>query len=503
MKNLLEAALDHIKHGVVICDQDLVVVQINRRAREILEVPNDIFSVGEPFENLARINAEHGGYGGAGSVEERVAKRMAMARTFASFRQDQQLFNGNFVEVYGHPIPGGGYVLTYTDITGRIDAEKSARDSENRFRDFADASSDWLWETDAELRLSYVSDRFADQSGIAISEYIGKRHGELDGNAMDEAQSAAFQEATAKHKPFKDISFMRTTAMGEQKYFAISGVPVFDEEKTFLGYRGTGSDITTEKLFEIQLERAKTEAEAASRAKSDFLANMSHELRTPLNAIIGYAELLQEEAGDRNDKVLKEDLTKVQNAGKHLLGLINNVLDLSKVEAGKMDVSFDLVDLDVLITEVADTAQPLVLERDNTFQVDNTAEVRKFITDSQKLRQMLLNLLSNAAKFTHSGEVRLAVHQNGPDWLQFEVSDTGVGMTKDQLSDLFEPFTQADPSVARRFGGTGLGLALCKRFADMLSGRLFVESVEGVGSRFIFNLPFQPADAGRTTARTA
>lgn len=168
-----------------------------------------------------------------------------------------------------------------------------------------------------------------------------------------------------------------------------------------------------------------------------------------------------------------------------------------------MEVSLDQVDLEVLIAETADTARPLMMKRDNVFLVDNATEIRSFITDSQKLRQALLNLLSNAAKFTRSGEVRLSVCQDGQNWLRFEVSDTGVGMTEEQMSNVFNPFTQADSSVAQKYGGTGLGLAITKKFIEILGGQFDVESALDQGSRFTISLPIRQVDAAGVTALTA
>ena len=236
---------------------------------------------------------------------------------------------------------------------------------------------------------------------------------------------------------------------------------------------------------------AKDAAEKANRAKSEFLANMSHELRTPLNAIIGYTELMQEETEDRKDKALKDDLAKVRTAGQHLLGLVDDVLDLSKVEFGKMELNLEETTLTELLANIDDTVQPLLAENGNALEISNTATTDAFVTDSQKLRQALLNLLGNAVKFTTDGHVNLEVTQEPEGWLNFIVSDTGVGMTDDQLNRILEPFTQGDAGISLKYGGTGLGLTITKSFSELLGGELDVKSEPGKGSRFTIRLPIR------------
>ncbi len=290
---------------------------------------------------------------------------------------------------------------------------------------------------------------------------------------------------------------------GDVLFVSLSGSIMFDEARNANAIVCVAQDITERKRADEALREAKRSAEAANRAKSEFLANMSHELRTPLNAIIGYSELLQEEAQERDDGMLTDDLSKVRNAGRHLLGLINNVLDLSKVEAGKMDADIEEADLGGLLGEVADTVRPLLDDKNNVLEVTNSATVAPFFTDSQKLRQSLLNLLGNAAKFTRDGIVRLEVSEEPNGWLNFVVSDTGIGMSADQLGKVLKPFAQADTSTNKKYGGTGLGLAITKSFAELLGGRLEVESELGKGSRFIIKLPIRSAEDAGGAAHSA
>jgi GAF domain-containing protein len=254
--------------------------------------------------------------------------------------------------------------------------------------------------------------------------------------------------------------------------------------------------IQNARLFR-ELEDKGQQLELASRYKSEFLANMSHELRTPLNAIIGYSEMLQEEAEDLGYQDFTPDLQRINAAGKYLLALINDILDLSKIEAGRMDLYLETFDLTTMLHDVETTVQPLVEKNANTLVVQRADTLGTMRADLTKVRQALFNLLSNACKFTKHGTVTLAVTRQteaGGEWITFRVSDTGIGMTPTHMARLFQAFSQAEASTARQFGGTGLGLAITKQFCQLMGGDVTVESELGKGSTFTIRLPVEVSD---------
>jgi two-component system, sensor histidine kinase and response regulator len=247
-----------------------------------------------------------------------------------------------------------------------------------------------------------------------------------------------------------------------------------------------------------QLRITQRQAEAATRAKSEFLASMSHELRTPLNGIILYSELLQEEAQDRGDQGSVPDLQRIQSAGRHLLDLINGILDLSKIEAGKMAISLEPFEVRSMIDGLVDTVAPLVQKNGNTLTVHYGDDIGTMHADLTKTRQILLNLLSNASKFTREGTITVDVQHRAVDgtrYIEFSVTDTGVGMTQEQSRKVFDAFTQADVTTTRKYGGTGLGLAIVSKFCELMGGTVAVESQPDRGSQFVVKLPLEMIDA--------
>ncbi len=355
--------------------------------------------------------------------------------------------------------------------------------------------------TDTHGQITWVNDSFTRLTGYTAAEAIGRHPDDfLMGPDTDPAALAAKKKARAQKRPFQ-LEVLNYRKDGAPLWVLVDGQPILDAHGEVESYVVVQVDITKRKQDEAAVHQAREAAEEANRTKSAFLANMSHELRTPMNAIIGYSEMLIEDAEDTGNDTAIPDLKKIHSAGKHLLGLINDVLDISKIEAGKMSLYLEDAPLAALVDEVAATIRPLVAKNNNTLVLEPAANLGVLHADVTKVRQTLFNLLSNAAKFTHEGRITLSVTrsaQHGRDFVHFRVADTGIGMTQEQLGKLFQAFVQADASTTRKYGGTGLGLAISRKFCQLMGGDITVESEPGKGTVFTASIPLRVEDPSKS-----
>jgi PAS domain S-box-containing protein len=400
-------------------------------------------------------------------------------------------------DVIGYPWRPGELAVRLR-LTGRRRRE-SVNPREKLTAAAVEAAGDIVEITSPDPAFEYVNPAFERTLGYSFEDVIGKSPGAV--MRSDQHDAGYFQkidETLERGETWKGLLISRAKD-GRLVYLDAAISPIHDEDGNVTHHMAVKRDITQRLRAENELRRINAELEhardaalEASRAKSQFLANMSHELRTPLNAIIGYSEMLAEEAEDLGENDFRADLEKIRSAGKHLLALINDVLDLSKIEAGAMRLYIESFDLRTTIQGVVATLEPLVAERGNTLTVNVVEGAETMRADVTKLRQTLLNLLSNATKFTENGRITLDVEpieHVGRPFYRFSITDTGIGMSAEQVARLFRPFMQADASTTRRYGGTGLGLAISQRFCEMMGGRIDVESAEGSGSTFRVLLP--------------
>ncbi len=381
-----------------------------------------------------------------------------------------------------------GALLAARLVRRQLGLDRRLVASEKRFRDFAEVASDWYWETDQDDRITYVSDRFSSSFGERARNVIGRSESELIGShVVTQEHKDAYRSALLRRDEFRGIQIAQDERGGVRRYWSISGKPYRDSEGVFLGYRGVGTDVTTLVQHAVDLQEAKDKAVAANHAKSEFLANMSHELRTPLNAIIGFSEMISRqmlgrEAIDRYSGYAHD----INRSGKHLIAIINDILDLSKVEAGRAV----LAEEDVALDQITAMLGTRFLEMGIVFREILPDQPLTLVVDKHKFAQIFLNLLSNALKFTEmGGEVVLSARRRTDGALAISVRDTGIGIAAEDIATVLQPFGQVESAFSRTHHGTGLGLPLAQSLAELHGGELALESAPGVGTTVTVTLP--------------
>lgn len=490
-KEHAESVLSGVMEGIVTLDHHGVIISANPAMEQIFRYPSD-WIVGQSLQRfLPDLDWSF--------VESRLAFQAVQA-TLADvvWQEGGTRSDGKAIlmEVSARSVRRGDSSLTVVvlrDVTERIHAEEALRRSEARRRraqEIAHLGSLEYFPATGETRWSGELRRiFGMPAGTEL------RFEDLllciDPEDRDRV-AQAFEAGLTRGQAFS-LEFRLGRPDGGARHVVLSAEAA---ERDELGSKlfAVVQDVTERKQADAKVQAAlveKLEAEAHNRAKTLFLANMSHELRTPLNAILGYSDMLEEEARAEGRETAVSDLGKIQSAGKHLLAMINEVLDLSKIEAGRIDLLMEECALRPLIEDVLATIEPLAAKNRNKLHVDCDVGDETIHTDAMKFKQVLINLLSNACKFTRDGEVKFFARRerDGREWLRVSVEDSGIGMTPEQLDRLFVPFVQADASTSRKYGGTGLGLAISKRFVEMMGGEIVAASVPEHGSIFSVKLP--------------
>ncbi len=494
--------LESTTEGIFGVDEHGIIQFVNGSAAEMLGYSRDEL-LGEGAHELI-----HFAYAdGKPYPIETCPMRQAFTDGRTSRVQDEVLWrkDGSSFEVEYSSVPirddDGivGAVVVFRDIT------EQAALSRNLMA-LLDNAVDFIFVKDREHRFTAASQTVAELSGLeSWRDLIGKTSADIVSEEFAEAYEENEDRVMKDGEIVSGLVEPYRRSDGEQRYVRSNKAPLRDRNGRVVGMIGISTDITEMKRLADELESARDQAECANRSKSAFLANMSHELRTPMNAIIGYSEMLVEEMEEEDVTDYIDDLKKINSAGKHLLSLINDILDLSKIEAGRMDLYLERFDLRQMLIESAQTIEPLMTKNNVRFITNFADDLGTVRADLTKLRQALFNLLSNAAKFTHDGEVTLSAARAARDdreWIQLAVADTGIGIDKGKIEQLFEEFIQADLSTTREYGGTGLGLSISRRFCRMMGGDITVTSEPGKGSVFTIELPAQVSalEAARGTA---
>ena len=506
----LKAAVEAASEGFVVWDEQDRLVMCNSVYRNLFRDMAHLVEPGVAFETIIRAGFERGMFTEAGPDFDAWYITLQIRRHTHAGRREQHLFGDQWLNISDRPLASGGVVPVYTHITEHKRGERELAAAADRFalaRDEAARARSQLTEAieaisegfalfDRTDRLILNNSRYR-QFYAPVSHFI--RSGASFRLMLTEAVRLGVVD-TGNREPQEWIEWRMAIhhnqseplelRLSDGRWMSISERPT-DEGGVVCIY----TDITTLKQREAELSRlvdslavARDEAQEANQAKSRFLATMSHELRTPLNAILGIGDMMREEAEDAGQTDLLDPLGRINRAGRHLLQLVNDVLDLSKIEAGRLEVHPEEVPVPGFVADIETTSRPLATRNANRFVCECPESIGSIQADPVRLRQVVLNLVGNACKFTERGEVSLsAVRRNGR--VEFAVSDTGIGITPQQLEKLFTEFTQADASTTRRYGGTGLGLAISRRLCRMMGGDIEVTSAPGSGSTFTAWLP--------------
>ncbi len=461
----------------------------------------DLIARSLPIENLHELDL-HIADGGSLIYENHIGNHLAGAlqreisvgnRTWTISIAPTRLSQGDFSAASGNLLLLFGLIFSVAlplMLFQLLQRNAELRETQRRLTDFADISSDWFFETDEKLRFSYFSPRFEQVTGVPPERLLGKTREEVGAPDADPAQFEAVLRNMRNRLPYRDFEHSRTKPDGTRVFLSISARPTYNEKGEFIGYRGIGRDVTDRKTDQKALNDALLASEQANRAKSEFLATMSHEFRTPLNAIIGFSEMLKEEYfGKLGADSYVDYANDIHRSGKHMLDLVNDILDFSAIEASKRQMHPEPFSFRDVLKDGIRSIEAQLRDKNLSLKQDIPPDLPDVVADKRSVYQIVLNLLSNAAKFTEPGGGITVAAQVDGDMFEFSVADTGVGIDADQLATITEPFSQSRANAHIAGSGTGLGLTIVKSLIEAHGGSLKIESEHNVGTRVAVRLP--------------
>jgi len=484
---------DVIDQGVLVYDRDLIVTYYNASLPGLLGLPAEALSLGAPFEDWVRMSAELGGYGGEGEIDERVRERMEQVRTFAPILHDCPVPGGRFLEMRGFALPDGQYITTYSDITAR----KLLELEYTQFKTALEHMPFPLTLNDKQGRYLLANEAFEAWYGESPKDLIGKTANDLPITDEERARRQRMEAQvlefgiTAYREQIKDLAY------GDGRHVLVAKFPIRDASGEISGFASISQDLTDLEKSKIDLQTAKEELERANRAKSEFLASMSHELRTPLNAVLGYGQMLELDLEQTLSDNQKDYVNHIISSGSHILDLVNDILDLARIDADRLSVHPETFAPEPIVRESVDHLSLMATDRNVTLSLEaegfRGVEIR---SDKVRFRQILINLISNAIKYNKpGGQVRISGEKTSGGFLRLAVSDTGIGIPEQRNADLFTLFHRVSHNPEHAVDGMGIGLFVSKMLIDRLGGNIDFESKEGAGSKFWIDIPLASNDS--------